>query len=131
MKRSSFIILFMFTSIIYGQEYSLEMAMANLGSTINRWAGYESRWNPSKTIYEGDKNCLHDWCKKDIRSFSSISCAVLHDSRGCSNNWGQEEWICRKCLRDILVSEDRTIIPQKEKPKTEFEKLKERVNEKK
>jgi hypothetical protein len=88
---------------------------------------WRSEWRIESVLNVGDEKCLHQWAKEDIREFSSTSCLVTHGSRGCPNNWGKEEWICELCLRDIIVSEDRIIIPEIERPKSKFELLKEKL----
>jgi len=88
---------------------------------------WRSEWKIDKILNVGDEKCLHQWVKESVKIYSMTSCAVFHDNRGCPNNWGKEEWICKLCLRDIFTSEDRIIIPQKEKPQSEFELLKEKL----
>lgn len=115
-------------SISFGQEYTF----ANGNLVWHRYsAGWISVWGTVKVLNEGDEDCLHEWVKQNIREASMTSCAVLHDSRGCPNDWGREEWICKKCLRNIITHEDRVLIPEKEKPKSEFEILKEKIKDKK
>jgi hypothetical protein len=71
-------------------------------------------------------DCDHDWVKQNVKPTSYISCSVLHDSRGCPDKWGLEEWICRKCLRWVRMKENRVFIEQ---PKSEFEQLKDKIKE--
>jgi len=99
-------------------------------------AKWESEWIIDTILFEGreywEENfylikpdlCVHQWVKKDLRI--KTICYDLHDSRGCPDTWGLEEWICKNCLRYIRTKENRILV---EPPKSEFELLKERVIE--
>lgn len=56
---------------------------------------------------EGSKDCIHDFVVDRYEGDYSTSCLVLHDSRGCPNNWEVMVQICRKCLRKEVHQEVR------------------------
>ena len=95
-----------------------------------RW---ESRYDTT-VANKGDESCEHDWIQKEKQS-SMTSCCVLHDERGCPDNWDRDELICRKCLRKIIVQEER-YFPQSEvdrarrerQTQNEYEELNKRID---
>ncbi len=105
----------------------------SIGETMDLWKNdiWKSEWKLDTVLNIGDVGCNHSWVTKNIKEPSMISCLVNHDSRGCPNNWGREEWICELCLRNIIMWEDRTIIPEIEKSKSKFDLLKEKINKQK
>lgn len=127
MKRLIFGIVLLLTIDVVGQGYIFDTGTGSL----KLWQEWKSEWDIDTVLNVGDEKCFHDWVKENLRMPSTISCLVFHDSRGCPDNWGREEWICRKCLRDVIVSENRILLPEKEKPKSEFEILKEKIKDKK
>ena len=111
---------------------------SKVGIKLNGQEIWRSEWVEDTVFFKGKPqyiagegliigiDCIHDWVKKDVRPESYISCSVMHDSRGCPDKWGLEEWICRNCLKWVRMKENRIIV---EPSKSEFEQLKDKIKE--
>jgi hypothetical protein len=87
---------------------------------------WDTYWDLHSVEFEGDTLCQHDFAIEKKSKGLKYGCLVLHDIRGCPDNWDQKIMICRKCLRKVVYHERRELI---EVPKSEMEILEEKVQE--
>ena len=90
-------------------DTNLDSGFFGIGTIWPVYSSYESIWSTA-VINPGDSLCAHVWVEKPKDNSQFFTrCAVFHDIRGCSNNWGYRERICEKCLRKEADSEMREI----------------------
>ncbi|MFH2032677.1 MAG: hypothetical protein ABIJ40_18925 [Bacteroidota bacterium] len=85
----------------------------NCFGQINLQNPFKYNYRPYSTRYdtvienEGNINCIHKFIIKPPNDYTMSNCGVLHDSRGCSNNWEVITRICEKCYRKEVINEVR------------------------
>jgi hypothetical protein len=120
-----------FTSISICQDTTLnagdKLSIFGLYNYQHDYQPWESEWILQEIVFVGDTTCEHSFATKKESKNGRIGCCVLHDSRGCPDNWDKLTKICRKCYREEVWYENRILV----KPiPTEFEILEQKVQDK-